>query len=353
MATFDVRPNQLNDCSNMESDYARQLKDYSAEVLNISRNLIFETSAKENLIDKLKHISYSIENQASTMESMALSLSNIINAYNKAENNIMNINNNPYDVVNTRAMLASKSFIPKKGPFLLFGKISIKDFLEKYRIILSRDENGKIVFTRYETIEEYENAKKLKNLKKVTYKSNPKKQDSNTDYYVVPCFNQDIIRKQETTNFSNGGKSACNATVAYMLNKLAGNELPDGWEDSVDSKGNRIFRGDGFVNNWDALNIENVPGSEKQTVENQMKIIYEQVTNGTPVGAYCKISNIQANHMVVIVGVREGADPNNLQPSDFLVFDSNQGEICAFDYRNEFVDHTNDGTRSPIRRIKV
>lgn len=146
-------------------------------------------------------------------------------------------------------------------------------------------------------------------------------QGNYSNYNVVNCFDPKYLLNQGSYNIYNSkgkncGCMACGvAMMQYMkTGRYLNPEDPKVWDDKTKNT------------QWNY--IEKVPNSSKRSVDDQLKILYNNLNEGTPVMiALSKSNNLNSNHNVVVVGIRQGADINNLQKSDFLVADPNGGVV--------------------------
>lgn len=99
-----------------------------------------------------------------------------------------------------------------------------------------------------------------------------------------------------------------------------------------------------------------IEGTTNCSAEHTYKTIYENVKNGTPVMFRVKNAAKQNyGHHMTAVGIRDGADPNNLGPADILVVDPEKGKIETLaDYtkgsynKNTIIDNDGWPLRIPV-----
>lgn len=152
-------------------------------------------------------------------------------------------------------------------------------------------------------------------------------------YNVVSNFDPDFVLDQHGDIFENNaaGDASCNVTIIRYLRGLKNGER---WEDEQAWYEYCLQRGvetDGWVSDWGKMGMKRLEETSGTSVEQKRQTIYNYLMKGIAVGAYVNPNSSSGypGHMVAVVGIREGADPNNLQDSDFLVMDPATGKICA------------------------
>ena len=133
-------------------------------------------------------------------------------------------------------------------------------------------------------------------------------------YAVVQCYSNEYLQKQRKNN-------NCTTTSEAIANSMK-------YDRRIDQS-----EMDGDSNSWATWSRSNVLSETKYfTAEERMQKAYELIRSGEPViFTVIKPNNPDNGHTVVIIGVREGADFNNLQPSDFLVADPITGGLRTLD----------------------
>lgn len=145
--------------------------------------------------------------------------------------------------------------------------------------------------------------------------------DKYSGYNMVNSFDAKYLLAQRSYDIYNSkgknvGCMACGvAMMQYMkTGKYLDPKNPKVWDDKNKQT----------LHNY----IQSVPNSSKRTVDDQLKILYSKVNEGNPVMiCLSKSNNLKSTHNVVVVGIRQGADINNLKKSDFLVADPNGGVV--------------------------
>lgn len=150
------------------------------------------------------------------------------------------------------------------------------------------------------------------------------------------CYNQnDYSRFWSDTYNDNVG---CTATAEAIAYSIYHNEEVDPNQMGWGSNGAK----------WKHSKI--IEGTTNCSAHETYKTIYDNVKSGTPVMFRVKnaASKNYEGHHLTAVGVRDGADPNNLGPADILVVDPEKGKIESLaDYtkssykKNTIID--NDG----------
>lgn len=101
------------------------------------------------------------------------------------------------------------------------------------------------------------------------------------------------------------------------------------------------------LNDWDRVYGANwtytdaLPGTKKISVNEQCKIIYEQIHKGNPVVIrVARNADDLDGHSITAIGLRAGANQENVSPSDILVMDPGDGKIKTADqiYNNNRCD---------------
>lgn len=128
-----------------------------------------------------------------------------------------------------------------------------------------------------------------------------------SDYNVVQGFDISYVLKQKNN-------VQCTATADVMAGSIASGKK----QTVVDS---RDWCADGAK--WTFT--KSVKGTAHDTVAEQCKTIYNQILDGKPVVVRVK------GHSVLAIGLKNGVDPNNVQPSDILIVDPGDGKVKAAD----------------------
>lgn len=156
------------------------------------------------------------------------------------------------------------------------------------------------------------------------------------------CYNQnDYNRFWSNTYNDNVGCTSTSEAIAYSIyhnEEVSPNEM--GWG----SNGAK----------WN--HSKTIEGTTNCSAAHTYKTIYENVKNGTPVMFRVKNAAKQNyGHHMTAVGIRQGADPNNLGPADILVVDPEKGKIESLaDYtkgsynKNTIIDNDGWPLRIPI-----
>ncbi len=156
------------------------------------------------------------------------------------------------------------------------------------------------------------------------------------------CYNQnDYNRFWSNTYNDNVGCTSTAEAIAYSIyhnEEVSPNEM--GWG----SNGAK----------WN--HSKTIEGTTNCSAEHTYKTIYENVKNGTPVMFRVKNAAKQNyGHHMTAVGIRDGADPNNLGPADILVVDPEKGKIETLaDYtkgsynKNTIIDNDGWPLRIPV-----
>lgn len=156
------------------------------------------------------------------------------------------------------------------------------------------------------------------------------------------CYNQnDYSRFWSNTYNDNVGCTSTAEAIAYSIyhnEEVSPNEM--GWG----SNGAK----------WNHSKI--IEGTKNCSAEYTYKTIYENVKNGTPV--LFRVRNAAKQnygHHLTAVGIRDGADPNNLGPEDILVVDPEKGKIETLAdytkgsyYKNTIIDNDGWSLRIPL-----
>jgi hypothetical protein len=150
-------------------------------------------------------------------------------------------------------------------------------------------------------------------------------------YNVVPNLNPDYYYNQNNYSIINdhsavsgGTNIACPATAEAIAYSIYHNErvTPNDY-DSWNSNGAT----------WANSNPVGFDGM------NQLRIAYDNITQGRPVLLRVETEKGKDGHSVVAVGIIPGADPNNLTASDILIIDPWGGKlICLADRNTPFID---------------
>ena len=75
-----------------------------------------------------------------------------------------------------------------------------------------------------------------------------------------------------------------------------------------------------------------IPNTKYLSIEAQCKEICNQISNGNPVVIRVALNASDSEgHSVTAIGLREGANPNNITPADILVADPGDGKIKTAD----------------------
>lgn len=129
-----------------------------------------------------------------------------------------------------------------------------------------------------------------------------------SDYNVIKGFDEQYVVKQ-STNVN------CTSTADAMAGSFVKGKYIDpnkGW-----------IPGTGTT--WPQT--KEIPGSKSYTCAQQYAEIYNQVSNGNPVIIRVRRSSVDEGHSMVAIGLKNGADPNNLTPADILVADPQNGKV--------------------------
>lgn len=137
------------------------------------------------------------------------------------------------------------------------------------------------------------------------------------------CYNQKNYDKFISPN--SGKNVGCTATAIAIAYSIYHNEPLDPtvvpWSSNPSSVG---------VSNWDQhTNILFSGGS--YSTDDALRACYEQLNNGVPV-----IIRLTGGHSITVVGVKDGADINNLSMNDFLIVDPNDGKLKYLDEESWF-----------------
>ncbi len=170
----------------------------------------------------------------------------------------------------------------------------------------------------------------------------------NQNYFVLQgleqkyCYNQnDYDRFWSNTYNDNVGCTATAEAIAYSIfhnEEVSPNEM--GWG----SNGAK----------WN--HSKKIEGTTNCSAAETYKTIYDNVKNGTPV--MFRVRNAEKRnygHHLTAVGIRDGADPDNLGPTDILVVDPEKGKIESLaDYtkgsynKNTIIDDDGWSLRIPV-----
>ena len=134
---------------------------------------------------------------------------------------------------------------------------------------------------------------------------------------LTPDFDQKAM-------YQGAGTGYCTSAALCMALAIYSNEPKDNYDFT-----SQPYWIDGVGVNWgvayDPNNSNPWSYQDSQTI---FARAYEQLKKGKPSIFYGPNGNlISGEHAVTIVGLAEGADPNNLKPSDFLVIDPGDGQV--------------------------
>lgn len=220
----------------------------------------------------------------------------------------------------------------------IIGAASVSSVIENHgsdsENTVSNEDTVSLPETENEVSNEYDN------LKNYSY--------GNQNYFVLQgldqkyCYNQnDYERFWSNTYNDNVGCTATAEAIAYSIfhnEEVSPNEM--GWG----SNGAK----------WNHSKI--IEGTKDCSAAETYKTIYDNVKNGTPV--MFRVRNAEKRnygHHLTAVGIRDGADPDNLGPTDILVVDPEKGKIESLaDYtkgsynKNTIIDDDGWSLRVPI-----
>ena len=154
------------------------------------------------------------------------------------------------------------------------------------------------------------NTKKYVNSKKNWSPEYEGEANDYSDYTVVKGFSEDYVLNQH--NYYKGSV-ACTATSDAIVASIVTGKLHEP---------NKDYWTGGSCN-WP--NTDTIPNTKNITVQEQCQIICENIEQGNPV-----ILRVP-NHSVVAVGMKQGVDPANAQPSDILIIDPGDGKVKTAD----------------------
>jgi len=142
-----------------------------------------------------------------------------------------------------------------------------------------------------------------------------------SNYSVINGFKEEYLYNQKdkvnTDKFGSGGCTATSeAMAASMFNDKKILPTQVGWG----SNGAK----------WTHSNIIN--NTKNCSAAETYKIIGKHVSEGTPVMFRVKTASNQEGHHLVAVGLANGADINNLKPSDLLIADPSTGKIFSMEH---------------------
>lgn len=137
-----------------------------------------------------------------------------------------------------------------------------------------------------------------------------------SDFHVVSNFSREYCQEQKW-------KNNCTTTaeaIAYSIKHQR-------WTSQFDMT---WINGAGAK--WDhSIQIESGTWTETQ----KMSKMYELLSGGTPVILNCvETYNNNIGHTVTVIGIRDGADPNNLTYADFLIVDPADGAVKTLQEMN-------------------
>ena len=137
-----------------------------------------------------------------------------------------------------------------------------------------------------------------------------------SDFHVVSNFSREYCQEQKW-------KNNCTTTaeaIAYSIKHQR-------WTSQFDMT---WINGAGAK--WDhSIQIESGTWTETQ----KMSKMYELLSGGTPVILNCvETYNNNIGHTVTVIGIRDGADPNNLTYADFLIADPADGAVKTLQEMN-------------------
>lgn len=137
---------------------------------------------------------------------------------------------------------------------------------------------------------------------KVNFKMKNVSDGDYSNYNVVKGFKTEYVLKQKNN-------VQCTATADVMAGSIAKGEK----QTVVDSRD--------WCSQGAKWTFTKSIGGGKDTVEEQCRTIYNQILEGTPVV-------VRVNgHSVLAVGLKQGVDSNNVQPSDILIVDPGDGKV--------------------------
>lgn len=131
-----------------------------------------------------------------------------------------------------------------------------------------------------------------------------------SDYSVVKGFDERYVLYQR--DYYNGSK-ACTSTSDAIVGSIVSGKLLE--------PGKSYWKGGEC--SWP--NTKAIPSTKNITVDQQCRIICENVQNGNPV-----ILRVP-NHSVVAVGIKNGVDPSAATPADILIIDPGDGKVKTAD----------------------
>lgn len=170
----------------------------------------------------------------------------------------------------------------------------------------------------------------------------------NQNYSVIKgldqkyCYNQNNYSRFWSNTYNDN--VGCTATAEAIAYSIYHNEEVDPNQMGWGSNGAK----------WN--HSKTIDGTTNCSAAETYKAIYDNVKNGTPVMFRVKNAAKQNyGHHMTAVGIRDGADPNNLGPADILVVDPEKGKIESLaDYtkgsynKNTIIDNDGWPLRIPI-----
>lgn len=164
-------------------------------------------------------------------------------------------------------------------------------------------------------------------------------------YNVVNNYDPNCVIKQGNDSFkktAKGNSTSCAANSIEIIRRLNGKGYGDNFEQYMQNNG--IAFDDGAIKKggYKKAGFTELEGSKTAYGDDRRRMIYDQIMQGKAVHGNVKPKANQS-HFVAFVGIAEGADPNNLKDSDFLIMDPATGTIRNL---TEGKDYSLDGFES-------
>ena len=148
-------------------------------------------------------------------------------------------------------------------------------------------------------------------------------------YNVVNNYDPNCVIKQGKDSFkktAKGTSTSCAANSIEIIRRLNGKGYGDNFEQYMQNNGIAFEDGAIKKGGYKKAGFTELEGSKTAYGDDRRRMIYDQIMQGKAVHGNVKPKANQS-HFVAFVGIAEGADPNNLKDSDFLIMDPATGTI--------------------------
>lgn len=343
MAKIDVYSSEMSDLSGRLKRIDSVIEDAERITGKVQRNLDFQVAAKQGIASGLRTTRGKLQRQNDKVENLskltAVSLEEFVNADNRMDRkgrSILGRIRNPVsgivrDIKSFFVGISLSKYQKITSLFAPAGTIitvaGLAELIRRLREIIKGAKPGGGSAGAGNTEGTVNVGGTNGSTEEQTPSGNLKPyQGKYGNYNVVNGFDPKYLLNQSKYNILNskGKNVGCMACGVAMMQYMRTGNMNLSPEDS------RIWNKRTKETQWTF--IKKVPDSGKRSKKDQLKILYDNLQEGTPVMiALSSSKNKYSTHYVVVVGIREGADVNNLQKSDFLVADPNGGVIRTID----------------------